>query len=875
MIFVEALFVFVLIAFIWLIVTLIMFKKLNKARITGVLLILMAFIAVGAVIFVVGHFLEWHETNEMCGEMCHAMEGPYDSYTQPKNNTMMEVHFEEDVPCAQCHSGPGFIGLGTSFLPVPNEGLHQYVLGYDEDDLGGHVPAENCIKGCHEEAGVDWKFEAPMPKGQGYNEIDGVIEWDRREIYHPMTQNGTSVEALKKLETCLDCHDARDNSFGFAAEACHICHDIEDEEMEAHGESTCSMATCHRDKDGNPVQPKLTGHNTVTDHCMECHSRDHPEDAFVPYTITNSKGTTFVVNSTFCSDCHKETYEELSVTNPKHFQENDCTECHLEHKTRPDCLTCHDEESVYKPDHIITEPFNNCTNCHERGGHDPKKITFSAYIDDNVLVSRDFCNNTACHKTDVYDEFEDSKLHTQEDFTKECLTCHDVHEADVDCSECHVAGGIGGVPEHSQSQPFDDCTSCHTDGHIPSQLNFTTFQETFQISIADDFCVECHADEKNELTDLGLGHSNQDCSSCHDTHNKEDVNCTSCHSAAGIAPEPPHLAQTPYDDCTSCHESGHAPKEITFGISIQTDFCAEVSCHGGPGGTATIFESYGGRHNNPQDCKNCHSSHEVGLKCSEVPGCHSGAPTDHDPSYKFEQCLNCHESTHDPLKKAPSLGSALSQRDYMSSYFVLNTTDMTESFRWIERGNHDLAFDPRNGDCAQCHPDSETTIYPISAQPLMNVSGLDCAGSCHEWIDPITTGTPISLINDSSNPFFRHFDIFNSTTSGGCVGTCHQSDPSAPVFDGSGHGEITDCLNSDCHGGGFTLSGSTHTDHQDMLTWTNPNLECYTVCHKGGIDYGEPIDGGCYDCHKSGHDPRILTTSPCYTATCHAQNWDP
>ena len=56
MLFVEALFVFVLIAFIWLLVTLIMFKKLNKTRITGVMLILLAFIAVGAVIFVVGHF---------------------------------------------------------------------------------------------------------------------------------------------------------------------------------------------------------------------------------------------------------------------------------------------------------------------------------------------------------------------------------------------------------------------------------------------------------------------------------------------------------------------------------------------------------------------------------------------------------------------------------------------------------------------------------------------------------------------------------------------------------------------------------------------------------------------------------------------------
>jgi hypothetical protein len=849
-------------------VTLLMFKKLNKTRITGVMLILLAFIAVGAVIFVVGHFLEWHETNEMCGEMCHAMEGPYNSYTQPKNNTMMEVHFDEDVPCAQCHSGPGFVGLGTSFLPVPNEMLHEYLLGYDENDFGGHVPVENCLKGCHEEAGVDWKFDAPMPKGEGYFEENGTIDWQTRIVWHPLTENGTTVEELEKLETCLECHDARDNSFGFAAEACHVCHDIEDEELEAHGQSTCSIATCHRDEEGNPVQPKLTGHNTVIDHCMECHSRDHPDDAFVPYNIINSEGISFTANGTFCADCHKETYEELSNTQPKHFQENDCTDCHLEHKTRPDCLLCHDEGGDYPPIHNITEPYDDCTGCHEEGGHNPGKISFSYYQEESGLLSMDFCSNVACHKTDVYDVLEDDKLHTQENFTDDCLSCHEVHETEVDCLECHRTAGIANRPSHSISEPFDDCTSCHTEGHEPSHLNFTTFQDTYMISINNDFCVECHASEKTELENSGLGHVDNDCYSCHQSHNKDDVDCLSCHKDQGPAPEPAHDVGAPYDDCLQCHESGHAPAVDNFRLTpVERDFCAAGSCHGGPDGVATIFENYAGNHEILFDeCTDCHISHEVGLKCGENPLCHSGDLPEHN-SYDYEDCIDCHESAHDPFKQSPSPGSSLSQRDYMSNYFVLNWTIMTESFRWPQRGNHE-AF----SDCNECHIDAQSTMYPASAQLVMNVSRTDCAGACHGWIDPITTNTPISLINDSTNEFPKHFEIFNSTIDGGCAGTCHQSNPSSPIFDGTGHGTITNCLNGDCHRAEFTLSGSTHKDHQRMLGESYSDIDCYTICHKGGIDYGEPIDGGCYDCHKSGHDPKILSSSPCYE--CHAINWE-
>jgi hypothetical protein len=222
------------------------------------------------------------------------------------------------------------------------------------------------------------------------------------------------------------------------------------------------------------------------------------------------------------------------------------------------------------------------------------------------------------------------------------------------------------------------------------------------------------------------------------------------------------------------------------------------------------------------------------------------------------------------LRRSPGFGFDLSQRDYFNSSYILNITDMTQSFKWISRGNH-----PVNDTCSDCHSDYDASIYPPSAQILMNVSGKDCSNSCHEWINPTTTSIPFTLLNQSSNPFPKHMEIFENATTGGCAGTCHQPNPSSPIFDGTGHGEITDCLDSSCHGPGFIGSGGPiHDDHifhvENYTVFTG--VACYDVCHKSGLEFGEPIDGGCYNCHKSGHDPQIMDTSPCYISGCHDTN---
>ncbi|MEE9152205.1 MAG: hypothetical protein V3U20_10300, partial [Thermoplasmata archaeon] len=352
------------------------------------------------------------------------------------------------------------------------------------------------------------------------------------------------------------------------------------------------------------------------------------------------------------------------------------------------------------------------------------------------------------------------------------------------------------------------------------------------------------------------------------------VDCLSCHGQPDVAPLPPHNIQNPYDDCGSCHESVHAPLNITFGVpNLQNDFCSDVSCHGGPEGEYTIFENYGGRHKEKNsvpmyDCIDCHTPHisydqelSVNYKCLD---CHSSSPPDHTGPYTNEQCLDCHNSPHNPLNRAPGPGYGLSQRDYMNASLTQFIENLDSPFNWSRRGNHE-----EYSDCTECHASAEESIYPAAALSLMNVSGTDCtSGSCHSWIDTTSTGTPYDLLT-SATEWLNHTEIFNNATDGGCAGTCHQSNPSSPVYDGSGHGDIANCLNDDCHGQNGVFDPDIHEDHKDMLSLSG--LTCSDVCHKPNILDEDPIiNGGCYDCHKSGHDPRIMDTSPCIT--CHATN---
>ena len=781
-------------------------------------------------------YLEDQEEPAVCGEDCH--EENYQGYNNPENNSFMTAHLDNDVTCWDCHSGED--------------------IKDKSEDLHGEVTVENCLADCHED--VDWLMEAPQDSMDDENPT--------RSIWHPFTDEGTNVNELKTLESCLNCHDPRANSFGLEAETCMLCHHITQEEMEKHGEDTCSYSSCHQDTP--EMRVNKTGHIAVDGHCSRCHNDLHPQEALVAYSI-DFDSVTFIANTSFCGTCHEVAVMELNETGGSHEDET-CTECHLEHDNVADCTTCHAENDI---PHTVGEFYGECSSCHIEGGHNPTMIEFSLFP--SQTLSENFCSSTSCHAIDVYEEIDSElggKLHGKEDFTEDCLSCHQTHSDDVLCFSCH---DVKKEPEHDISVPYDNCSRCHSDGHDNENITFINFDE---MELDRLFCEECHEGTSQELVDGSLGHSTLACQKCHENARGDAVDCTSCHSTMGMANPPGHSTEAPFDECGQCHDSGHNPRQISlFNVSFtNNDFCA--SCHTDePLNQYTIFSIYGGLHEQQfVTCTlSCHTGHEKEITCT-VAQCHRDTlyPAQHS-SYSSKQCLKCHNSAHDPNNAAPQQGSSLSQRDYMSNYYIFSDFKLYLSFSWNPRGNHELGE-----SCIQCHNSPVETVYPNSSLPVINSTGTDCAQGCHDWIDSDNAGDPFLLINASATK--HNTEIFNNASRGGCAGYCHQADPQQPIVNGTGHGAIANCLDAKCHGHEFEGTNQTHMDHREGLE--DAGLDCFSLCHTDDTDHSDcygchtqhakdgtvptsarPLNGGCYDCHKSGHDPGLLPENPC--KDCH------
>jgi hypothetical protein len=767
----------------------------------------------------------------VCGEDCHNEN--YEGYEGPQDNSFMTAHKENNVECWDCHLGE----------EVKDK----------QDEPHGEITLDNCLSGCHLK--VDWQMDAPG------NEI----------VFHPYTENATNLDGLKQLDSCILCHDPRANSMGLSAETCFLCHDINQNDLESHGEDTCSLATCH--SDSPEMRINKTGHLEVQGHCSLCHNDEHPDNAFVPY-VKVFENETFNIESPFCISCHKETADGLNITGGYH-EVDMCTECHSQHGDSEDCTTCHTEALVPHP---VENKYGECQDCHIKGGHNPGMLEFPA--SKSEILSESFCGSSSCHRDDVYDEIEyglGGRVHGENDFDEDCVQCHISHSEDVDCYSCHVEGID---PDHSILKPFDDCSRCHVDGHDNYNITFTSFNTT---EMNGTFCEACHEGEPQEILTEGPEHASLVCQNCHENARGKAISCDSCHISEGMADPPDHPVVSPFSDCSKCHDTGHDPKMISeFGVSFSNnDFCA--SCHSDePLNQYTIFSDFGEGHKTEVvTCTpSCHTDHTARKTC-EGDSCHKGAsyPPRH-ASYVTTECLNCHSSAHDPTNSAPRPGSSLSQKEYLENYFIFNKIRLKNTFYWVGRGNHEIG-EP----CDLCHDYAESVKYSNSSLALLNATGSDCAGSCHNWIDPITTKDPFDQINSSTTK--HNSEIFNNASRGGCGGFCHQGDPSSPDLNGSQHVVISNCLDAGCHesqfAGGNLSQG--HRDHEQGLE--DAQIDCFTVCHSdidgdhsdcigchshyaqyGSVPYSEKlVAGGCYGCHKSGHDPGLLPENPC--KDCH------
>ena len=474
----HSLIILFLISIVWIAIIFFSFKRIigdqtkrdKKALLGGLLL----FIVIIVIITTGTHAFKYIESTEFCGTFCHIMNPYHDSYLQPGNNSMMAVHVAYDTTCSNCHDEPGIIGKIGSLYSGANEMFLYYTNTYDPEDLGGDVTRESCLK-CHDD------ITATAPR-------------------YVTTADGKVANPHSDEKKCTDCHNAHQSEVGLNENTCSICHGISYENFEA-------MLSEHSERAGAD--------------CMECHDREHPDDALISFTDYPE-----LINTDFCSDCHAGDVERL--ISEEHASES-CTNCHSEHGTLTinfdDCYgSCHNVATG----HDATT--SDCSIC-----HDTSTIHLTPDFDLGVPFSSIICAN--CHAE------EDSAYESS--FTPESLEIY----GDEGCISCHSEHKAITYP-HQIDSPFDDCGSCHstydeaTTVHDRTKVLYLGF-----LGITKEFCSDCHTEEFTRLN--------------RELHNA--FNCIDCHKEHNIL-------MIDFNNCISCHDS---PSD--HDISLTS--CSDPTCH--------------------------------------------------------------------------------------------------------------------------------------------------------------------------------------------------------------------------------------------------------------------------------------------------------
>lgn len=266
------------------------------------------------------------------------------------------------------------------------------------------------------------------------------------------------------------------------------------------------------------------------DNCITCHKEQNAK-----------KGLNKIVTPVACAECHKEKAAVVSARKPLDFdkslharhekaQKGECLSCHHIYDTKKEktvyakgkessCRYCHKEDSakVGKPvkSDLKTASHNACISCHiEKGKIDPK-MTGPV----SCAACHDEVNQKKIKKLSVIPRMKRNQpdatlIRTGKKVIKNkmdyVLFDHKAHEKNnQSCLVCH-------------HKALDKCSSCHTvEGK--KEGSFVTLDQAMHKKTADQSCIGCHNQKKEEKTCAGchelLGRtkkvSNQSCKLCH------------------------------------------------------------------------------------------------------------------------------------------------------------------------------------------------------------------------------------------------------------------------------------------------------------------------------------------------------------------------
>jgi len=428
----------------------------------------------------------------------------------------------------------------------------------------------------------------------------------------------------------------------------------------------------------------IQGHAKLEEKCSECHVK-FDRDA----------------QSGLCADCHKEVKADIQKHEGFHGRlekEEDCKECHTDHKGRDADIVKLDKKKFdhSKTDFPLRDAHNNkakvkCEDCHK-----PKKKYSETPLECNGCHKKDDkhkgtlgaeCKN--CHNERNWKE---TRFDHSEEKTHFALTGKHV---DVKCSKCHVSMSVYKGVSHEcfachkkddkhKGQYGKKCESCHNDKdwedysfdhdvktkfklggkHVTTKCDACHKPELFAKSIKiATTCIGCHKKDDKHKDNFGTK-----CESCHiekvwkkitfdhtrdtkyelkDKHIK--VKCVACHTGNLYKQKLPI-------DCFSCHKKDDVHKD-RLGRKCE-------SCHSEKDWKKTSFDH--GRSRFPLlglhyrvECKKCHQTQ---LYKDTPLDCYSCHKKDDEKTHKRRlgrKCEVCHNArswrawdyNHDKLTK--------------------------------------------------------------------------------------------------------------------------------------------------------------------------------------------------------------------------------
>ena len=751
--------ILIIIALIWTAIIFLSIKRMmgqqNKKDKNILLGGLLLFVVLATLFVVVAFVYEEVESPGFCGTFCHVMNPYYEDYIHPGGNEMMAVHVAEEVTCSNCHNDPGIVGTIEGLSAALPEAIIYFTNSYDVDDLGGDVSRAACLK-CH----------------------DGSIAIIPGEV---TTALNTSANPHNDEKKCTECHNPHLEGSGLGNDACSVCHGTEIENFEE----------------------KLIAHSDrVGANCMECHNRDHPENAKILFSEVPE-----LIDIDFCSDCHSEDKERLKT---KVHKSKDCMDCHSEHATLGiEFDNCGDP--CHNPPTGHDTSTTGCSFC-----HDTTKIHLATGYESSDSFSDVICSN--CHNA------EDSAYTAS--FTPKSLEIY----GDNGCIDCHSDHETKNYP-HIITGSFNNCISCHSNYNQPSTIHDRT-EVSFEgfSGINKDFCSDCHQEEVDRLSQGA--HTFKECTDCHGDHAIIQVdfdNCLSCHGE-----KIPDWHDESQGECSSCHNTEliHSGSGSGSGGSSSGNSC--LSCHDGTPGpippetATTAIGITVNPHESDKLCNDCHddSNHQTGVVYNGLSKeaclvCHGTAidnfegKLDSHSNRAGLDCMNCHDREHPTNAKIPFTDyPSMINDEFCSDCHSAEYSSYTSSFT-----GDSLTFYGDTG-CKDCHSEHKDINYPHRKTPPY-----DICSNCHNSYDQETT------VHDRTELSYLGFpDLENDFCS-----DCHNDEF---VSHGEkGHSDIN------CN--------ICHSDHKIRIEFN----ECDTEgCHEsivGDFDHDTSMDK-CIDiCHST------------------------